>query len=387
MPTFNKEKTDKLSKIDSVFRKIYLKPKNNKIYPLLSDIEVKEIVVLAFLLIGDTIMYIPAFKTIRKNFPNAKITIVCEKVTEIILKDQKLIDNFVIIDCPWIVKTNYSLKNLLKFKSTLRVINGVEYDLAIDFRGDWRNIFYLNFINSKRKASFNFTGGEYMLTDVVKPIDGIDNFTEESLYLLEQLGMNVEINDRVPKLQLSSKSSTYLQSISSEFNSEGKFVIGIHPGSSQEVKKWEECKYAELILRLAKTSNIKFFIFEGPDENETVGKVIADLKDKNVDFLIVKKNLIEYIDILSLCNLVVCNDSGAAHIAGAFGVPTVVIFGNVDPKYIISKEALHIRVISHKLICKPCFQSFCKYGHRDCIKKIQVDEVYNTTMDLIGWKL
>lgn len=386
MPTFNKDKTSKLKVIDKLFKSLYIRPKNKAVYKPLMEEKNNEILILGFLLIGDTIMYIPAFKSIRKNFPDARITLVCEMQTKLILSEQNLIDNFVIINCPWIVKTDYSLKNLFSFKSALKQINRVVYDLAIDFRGDWRNIFYLNFIKAKRKASFNFTGGDYMLTDVITPDPLIDNFTEEALYLLKKIGLSIDKHDLIPQLTVSELCKPFLESYKQKHNLNGKYIVGIHPGSSQEVKKWDEEKYTELVSVLNSDLDAVFLIFEGPNENETVFKITEKLIERNIPYLVVKEKLLDYINIISLCDLVICNDSGAGHIAGAFGVKTVIIFGNVDPKYIVSKYASHVVAISHTLECKPCFQSFCKYEHKECIKGISVEEVYKSASFLINNK-
>nr|WP_294943010.1 glycosyltransferase family 9 protein [uncultured Mucilaginibacter sp.] len=385
MPTFNLQKTEKLKKIDRIFKAFYLFPKNKKAYPPLKKDELFNLVILGFLLIGDTIMYLPALRIIRKNFPNAKITLVCEKAVRTILEEQGLIDDFVIIKCPWIAPVNYSLKNLYNFFSAIRLINRKKYDLAIDFRGDWRNIFYLNFISAKRKASYNFTGGEYMLTDIVTPNSSIVHFTEESLYFLQQLGCEFTDAERLPSLTVSAADNIYTENFKIQNNLNGKLVIGVHPGTSQEVKRWDEQKYSELMIKLAAVNtDAAFIIYEGPNERNTVAQIENELKANNVDYVIVNKTLHEYILMLSICDIVICNDSGAAHIASAFAIPTVVIFGNVDPQYVIPYGADIRRIISHQMECKPCYQSFCKFGHNLCIKSVGVDEVYNGVMEIVA---
>jgi lipopolysaccharide heptosyltransferase II len=384
MPTFNKEKISKLTKIDRLFKSIYLFPRNKREHPPIIKTEVRELLVIGFLLIGDTIMYLPALGVLKRNFPNARITIICEKATEIILKDQGLIDSFIIIKCPWIAPFDTSLKNIFNFFAAIKKANSIKYDLAIDFRGDWRNIFYMNFINARRKASYNFTGGEYMLTDVFKPDESIVHFTEESFYFLKQLGCDYTDNDKFPVLKLTEKDVEYLNNFKAGNCLENKFIVGVHPGTSQEVKRWDEEKYSELIVRLAKDySNLSFIIFEGPNERDTVSKIETVLITNNIEYLVVSKSLKEYILLLSLCQLIICNDSGAAHIAAAYGIPIVVIFGNVDPKYVIPYGSEMRKIISHNMECKPCYQSYCRFGHKLCIVSVSVDEVYNSAADII----
>jgi ADP-heptose:LPS heptosyltransferase len=42
----------------------------------------------------------------------------------------------------------------------------------------------------------------------------------------------------------------------------------------------------------------------------------------------VKVNLRELVALIQRCDVLVCNDSGPMHIAGALGVPTVSVFGS-----------------------------------------------------------
>ena len=384
MPKFNQSKLNKLRLIDRLFKAIYFSPKNSMQLPAIEKQSTQQILVLGLMMIGDTIMALPSFRVLKKNFPDATITLVCGSAVKIVLEDQALIDDYIIVKSPWLHK-DYSLKNLSEFFGSLSIINKKQYDLAIDFRGDWRNIFFMNFIKAKRKASFNFSGGEYMLTDVIRQNEIHQSYTDEWLYLLKQLGCVYSEEDRVPRLTLSAKKLQYVSSFKQENNLTDKIIVGIHPGASQEVKKWSEKRYAELIIALSSSKpNLKFILFEGPGENESILNIETIIKDENIEYIIVNKKLDEYIALISICDYVICNDSGAAHIARAFLIPTTVIFGNTDPGLInIDSQILKSVTISHKLDCKPCNLPYCKYGHKLCLEGIEVAEVYAPTIKLL----
>ena len=383
MPIFNQNKINKLKKIDRLFKSIYLFPKNRKKRTPIIQTDVKEILIIGFLLIGDTIMYLPALRIIRKNFPNARITLVCENASKTILEDQDVVNDFILIKCPWIAPFDKSAKNMSNFVLSLKTVNRKKYDLAIDMRGDWRNIFYMNFITAERKVSYNFSGGEYMLTDIITPDPQIEHFTDEALYFVKQLGCNYSEEDKSPALHPSATDKEYVRSFKEQHNLDQKFIVGVHPGTSQEIKRWKESKYSELILRISKLDKkISFIIFEGPNERDTVQKIEIFLNENNIVYTVVNRRLKEYISLLSICNIIVCNDSGAAHIAGAFKVPSVIIFGNVDPRFVTPYGSKYQKVVSHDLPCKPCYQNICRYGTNECIAEVMVDEVYNSFVDI-----
>ena len=207
MPNFNKEKTEKLKKIDNILR-IFFRKKDT-IESIDKD-KISSVFLICFFLIGDTFMYLPVLRTIRKNFPKAKITIACSAPVQMILQDQNIIDEFVVVNCPWITMTKKKLKDwALFFKSAKEINKNKKFDLAIDFRGDWRNIFYMNFINAERKISYNYTGGEYMLTDVVNSNHFCDHYTDEAFYMIEQIGCKFSEKDKIPELIKSEKSINF----------------------------------------------------------------------------------------------------------------------------------------------------------------------------------
>jgi len=386
MPKFNQKKLDKLHKVDRLLSFFILNKTKNDRY--IVSIQDKEVLVIAFFLIGDTIMYLPSLRKIRQNFPNSQITLVCTKVVETLLANQKIVDKFIIVDCPWIAPFNKSFKNLIAFFSKIRKINRKEYDICIDFRGDWRNIFYMNFIKSKRKISYSSSGGEYMLTDPITANDSIVHYSEEGLYLLDQIGLCADESVKFPMLHLSDSDIKVVESFKTDRLLKDKLIVGLHPGVSASVgaRKWDEGKFASLIKKINELQlNIAFILFEGPNERYTIEKIRNEL-DENIKVVVVKESLSKYIILLNVCDLIVCNDSGAGHLASAYSIPTIVIFGKADPNA-VKPLGDSVCIISHDLECKPCNQHICHLGTNECIKGITMDEVYCAVLKILNKKI
>jgi heptosyltransferase-2 len=95
-----------------------------------------------------------------------------------------------------------------------------------------------------------------------------------------------------------------------------------------------------------------------------------------------KTTLPHALSIISASKNVVSNDSGLMHVAAAFGVPQVAVFGSSSP--------LHTPPLSDKaqvlwlkndaryqpaLDCAPCYARECALGHTRCLNDIQSDQV------------
>ena len=66
------------------------------------------------------------------------------------------------------------------------------------------------------------------------------------------------------------------------------------------------------------------------------------------------------------------------HIANAFGVPLVAIFGPTDPDD-TSPYDNRQAVVRNPVICAPCFLRHCPIDHR-CMTGVSVQEVYQAAL-------
>ncbi|MGH8279871.1 MAG: lipopolysaccharide heptosyltransferase II [Gammaproteobacteria bacterium] len=110
-----------------------------------------------------------------------------------------------------------------------------------------------------------------------------------------------------------------------------KPVIAIAPGAEGPGKRWPGERYAELSRRLIHGGK-QVWVF-GSGKERDLGDEIRRVAGESVTNLCGRTRLEDVIDLMSLANIVVTNDSGLMHVAAAVGARLVVIYGASSPDY------------------------------------------------------
>ncbi|HEV2777802.1 MAG TPA: glycosyltransferase family 9 protein [Actinophytocola sp.] len=95
----------------------------------------------------------------------------------------------------------------------------------------------------------------------------------------------------------------------------------VHPGASHGSRLWPVERYAEV----ARALGPDVVVTGGAGEAERVEAVAMGLPRR------VGGSLSGLLDLVANARLVVCGDTGVAHVATAYGTPSVVLFGPVPP--------------------------------------------------------
>lgn len=118
-------------------------------------------------------------------------------------------------------------------------------------------------------------------------------------------------------------------------------------------------------------------LFSEGNEFEMDHRLVDEAKRLRVGYYHVNTDLEEYIQRLAICNVVICNDSSAGHIAAALGVEVHVIFGPVMSSFARPYSYAPVHVYENNDVkCRPCDQSGCN-NQMQCLQRISVQEVFN----------
>ncbi|MCL4164965.1 UNVERIFIED_CONTAM: hypothetical protein GTU68_041065 [Idotea baltica] len=165
-----------------------------------------------------------------------------------------------------------------------------------------------------------------------------------------------------------------VRKVQDEFSlDKGSQALALCPGAEFGAsKQWPLEYYAELAIDyLAKGWQLWLL---GSEKDKLICDQINQKSGNNCRVLAGKTSLPQAIDVLSMADLVVSNDSGLMHIAAALQIPLVAVYGSTDPKHTppLSKNHLVARI---DLECSPCFKRVCPLNHHNCMQQLQSSAV------------
>jgi ADP-heptose:LPS heptosyltransferase len=107
-------------------------------------------------------------------------------------------------------------------------------------------------------------------------------------------------------------------------------VTVIHPGASTAARRWPTDRWA-LVARAERQQGRRVVVTGSPVEAE-LARAVADQGGlPQADVLAGRTDLLTLAALVADAGRILCGDTGVAHLASAFGTPSVVLFGPVSP--------------------------------------------------------
>ena len=137
-------------------------------------------------------------------------------------------------------------------------------------------------------------------------------------------------------------------------------------------KRWPADHYAVLARSLHAADGAPVLLF-GSGGEAALCESIAAAAPGACRVLAGKTSLLDAMALIAASRGLASNDSGLMHVAAAFGVPQVAVFGSTSPEHTPPLNA-SARVLwlkeELKLDCIPCFDRTCRFGHNLCLTSV-----------------
>lgn len=192
--------------------------------------------------------------------------------------------------------------------------------------------------------------------------------------------------ETAPRLQWSGDSEALLRTHGLRAGTYGVFAPGAEFGPA---KRWPAHHYAALATRLSQ----KVVLLGSTKEADDAAAIEMGVARGSTEVmnLIGQTSLSDALGLIAKAAWVVSNDSGLMHVAAAYGVPQVAVFGSSSPlhtpplnrlaRVVWLKQDPHVQPA---LDCAPCFQRTCPLGHLRCLNEVQPERVARALDDVLS---
>jgi heptosyltransferase II len=293
--------------------------------------------------LGDSIMATPAIENLSEFYSNAKIILIGSELSVELLKNH-----------PKVTKAYVINKNYLEIYKISKSIAKV--DLYLSFRNSFRSKYLKLLITANKKFQFN------------KEVYGIGHQVEKYNNFVNAI---IGLNLMPGRLSIPFTSKKKLD------KKNKKKILGINPGASYgNAKRWYPEKFADVAIELA--SEYEIVIMGSKNEISIASDIEQIILNKGIgDYqnLAGKTSIHELIGEIEKLDLFITGDSGPMHIAAAFNIPTVAIFGptnSIETSQWMNEKNI---ILQKELDCQPCMKRVCPLNHHQCMKLISEKEV------------
>jgi heptosyltransferase-2 len=325
--------------------------------------------------LGDAVMCEPALRGLRKLFPDAQIALLVKPAVADLFTGHPALTRVLTYDS----KGRHA--GLFGKWALAEQLRRQSFDLAVLFQNAFEAAFLTFLAGVPRRYGYATDGRSLLLSNPVAVPD-CRALTHQVRYywdLLKPLGLTGD--PPAPELVVSPEEE---QAMAGRLAQGGltanDVVVGINPGSTYGgAKRWLPERYAEATERLCRTlresrnQQVGVVIF-GAKGEERLGQDIAARLSSPSLVLSGATTIRELMAALKRCAMLLTNDTGPMHIASAFQVPLVAIFGPTDWRTTSPFGSAHA-IVRQPVDCAPCLLRECPIDHR-CMTRVTVDQVY-----------
>jgi ADP-heptose:LPS heptosyltransferase len=333
--------------------------------------------------IGDIVCALPAIRSVRRAYPNARLTLFTSPGPTGPGAVELLPGN------DWIdeMRVYYSndIETLPQRWKLMREMRAQRFDVWIELPNNLSSIFRqfrdmmfarmtgvpwargwrINTIRLAAQAQsehLQFTNEVDRTLDIVKhagiPVAGID-------FGLPRLsGARARIDELLQAKGLQSDA-----------------FVAIAPGAKRSTNRWPAERFAEVGRMLADSNNAVVLIAGGAEAELCEG--LASQMGAHAHSFAGELSLPESIELLRRCRLLICVDSGVQHLAAAVGTPCISLFSFWQMRGKWHPYGSRNVVLQKWVPCHTCLLEECPNDNR-CMKAIEVEEVIRHAQESLG---
>ncbi|MBR5908962.1 MAG: glycosyltransferase family 9 protein [Schwartzia sp.] len=341
----------------------------------------RNILVINLMHIGDLMLVTPVLRTLRANYPSARLTLLADKKLRDLVEFNPHIDECMLID-----KKGRD-DHLGSFFRFILGVRRKKFDLVINLHRNERASAIAGFSGAKRIVGYSKPGFSLFFDEVLPNKKAVMHQIHSHFEVLTKACGVTRIDDGGLEMEIPPGMDDEAARLWRENFPEGQKVVAFNIGASWPTKRWLDEYFAECADRLVERGYGVAF-YGGPMDEEMVRDCLAKMKHKDSDAVRVftgKLSLGVLAGMLRRSVLFLTTDSGPMHVGVAMNMPVVTMFGSSPVPGFYPYDAKDVLVKTPEP-CHPCGIHICPKKGDDymaCMKKIPVDVVMHYVDELL----
>ncbi len=341
------------------------------------DPSVKRVLIYRLGSLGDTLVALPCFHAVRRQFPAAKITVltnvpIAAKAAPIasILEHTGLFDD--------VMEYPLQLRELSKINALRKKIRAQRFEVLVDlaasrgFGSSLRDYAFFRSCGIKRIVGLPFGKADLILAETAPGL-----FEAESIRLARRLSSFEKIDlgdERNWDLCLTEEEIRRAGELIRDFDLAQPF-LAIGMGTKAPAKDWGAANWERLLDRVTKQFPGLALAAVGSDDERSIVDKCASSWTAPVANLCGRISPRFSAAIMKHAALFIGNDSGPMHLAAVVGTPCVALFSAQSPPGQWYPRGSENVVLLAKSRCESCVDP-CKQINGKCILSISAESVF-----------
>ena len=323
--------------------------------------DIHKILVISLYFAGDLLFHSAVIELLKKIYPKAEIDLWTRASSAELLKRDPRINKFIFYDN--IKTTDYrdiSTPDKTEYNDHINNLNKNNYSLVIDLTGKKSTALAVKAMNPAYSIGLNYDFHGYCYDKFV-----YSNTASEEGHLIDKYldvirkGLNIQKSEwNALRSQIKTKPYIY-SNVSSQdqrdnllrkFNLKEKEYIAIHLTSGWPAKELPSKTFSEIIEKIV--ADGKNYILIGDANDKKRAREIDILLNNKYSIInrFAETDFSASAEIIKHAALFIGSDSAPLHIAAAYEVPSIAIFGPTNPGF-SAPIGNNVKVIYHKLYC------------------------------------
>lgn len=335
---------------------------------------------------GDLLMTIPALRALRTSCPGRRLTLLASSEGAAIAGLIPELDAAMVYQAPWLRATPQRRDAGGEYAMAAR-LRRLRFDAAVIFTVFSQNALPAALLCYLAEIPLRLAqcreNPYQLLTDWVRDSDTPAHARHEvqrQLDLVKAVGAHTRDDSLSlflpPRIKAEAR-----RRIAGAGIDLGRPWLLIHPGATAASRRYPPQHYAETARRLALGDAMQVLFTGGAAEVELVEAIRAAMGAPSAS-LAGATDAHTLAAVIAAAPLLICNNTGPAHIAAAVGTPVVDLYAQTNLQH--APWQVPHRLLWHDVPCKNCQRSVCPEGHHRCLSEVRPEAVVAAARDLLG---